>query len=82
MSSIWSAIVPESQKAVDRYLKEIMEDLVVNLNSSQWRNRQSRYVFGERGGVIAGIVSVEVWFGYSILDLTHILTYDSKPSIS
>ena len=42
MSNIWSAIVPESKRAVDHYLKEIMEDLVSNLNSGLWRNRQSR----------------------------------------
>lgn len=34
--------MPESKKAVDRYLTEIMQDLVANLNSAMWRNRQSR----------------------------------------
>lgn len=43
MSNIWSAVIPESKKAVDKYLKEIMADLIENLNSGMWRNRQSRY---------------------------------------
>ena len=42
MSNIWAAIVPESKKAVDRYLEAIMDDLLQNLNSSLWRNKQSR----------------------------------------
>ena len=28
---------------MDKYLKEIMADLTENLNSSLWRNRESRY---------------------------------------
>jgi proteasome component ECM29 len=44
MSNIWTAVVPESNKAIDRYLPAIMEDLVLNLNSALWRNRQSRWV--------------------------------------
>ena len=46
MGNIWSAVVPESKKAVDCYFKEIMEDLLHNLNSSLWRNRQSRCTHG------------------------------------
>ncbi|XP_031556184.1 proteasome adapter and scaffold protein ECM29-like [Actinia tenebrosa] len=41
MSSIWAALVPESKKTVDKYLKEILKDLVLNLNSNLWRVRQS-----------------------------------------
>ena len=43
MSNIWSAVVPESKRAVDKYLKEILADLVENLNSRTWRNRESRF---------------------------------------
>lgn len=49
MSNIWSALVPDSKRALDKYLGEILEDLLVNLNSSLWRNRQARWVRG-RGG--------------------------------
>jgi len=41
MSSIWSALVPESKKAVDKYLRAILDDLTANLNSSIWRNREA-----------------------------------------
>ncbi len=44
MSNIWSAIIPENEKAVEMYLTEIMSDIIVNLNSAMWRNRQSRLV--------------------------------------
>lgn len=43
MSNIWSAVVPESKKAVDKYLNEILSDLIENLNHKLWRNRESRY---------------------------------------
>ena len=29
---------------VDKYLKEILDDLMINLTNSQWRVRESRYV--------------------------------------
>ncbi|CAI8054228.1 Proteasome adapter and scaffold protein ECM29 [Geodia barretti] len=41
MSSIWAAVVPESKKAVDKYLPAIIDDLSQNLNSHLWRNRQA-----------------------------------------
>jgi proteasome component ECM29 len=41
MSSIWAAVVPESKKAVDKYLPGIIDDLSQNLNSHLWRNRQA-----------------------------------------
>ncbi|KAK7866865.1 hypothetical protein R5R35_006031 [Gryllus longicercus] len=41
MASIWKALVPEPQKAVDQYHSEILEDLVTNLTNSQWRVRTS-----------------------------------------
>ncbi|XP_064386642.1 proteasome adapter and scaffold protein ECM29-like isoform X2 [Halichondria panicea] len=41
MSNIWAAVVPESKKAVDVYLREILADLRSNLNNPQWRNRES-----------------------------------------
>ena len=44
MANIWSAVIPESKKAVDKYFKEILADLKENLNSSLWRNRESRYI--------------------------------------
>ena len=45
MSNIWSAVIPESKKAVDKYLREILADLIENLNSGMWRNRESRYMY-------------------------------------
>ncbi|XP_034253765.1 proteasome adapter and scaffold protein ECM29 [Thrips palmi] len=41
MSSIWHTLVPETSKTVDKYHKEILEDLIQNLTSNQWRVRQS-----------------------------------------
>lgn len=41
MSNIWAAIIPESKKAVDKYLELILQDLKKNLNSNLWRNREA-----------------------------------------
>ncbi|XP_048584699.1 proteasome adapter and scaffold protein ECM29 isoform X2 [Nematostella vectensis] len=41
MSSIWAALVPDAKATVDKYIKEILQDLVENLNSNLWRLRQS-----------------------------------------
>ncbi|XP_019632493.1 PREDICTED: proteasome-associated protein ECM29 homolog [Branchiostoma belcheri] len=41
MTSIWSALVPETRKTIDKYMKEILEDLQTNLTNSQWRVRES-----------------------------------------
>ncbi|CAH0749868.1 unnamed protein product [Diatraea saccharalis] len=41
MASIWHAIVPNTQATVHKYHKEILDDLVANLTSNQWRVRMS-----------------------------------------
>ncbi|KDR13581.1 proteasome-associated protein ECM29 homolog isoform X2 [Zootermopsis nevadensis] len=41
MTSIWHAIVPETQKTIDLYHKEILADLLANLTAPQWRVRLS-----------------------------------------
>jgi proteasome component ECM29 len=41
MSSIWSALVPETAKTLDRYLPEIVAELCRNLTNNQWRVRES-----------------------------------------
>jgi len=41
MASIWQALVPETNKTVELYHKEIFEDLINNLTSNQWRVRMS-----------------------------------------
>lgn len=41
MASIWEAIVSEHSKTVDVYLTAILDDLIANLTSSLWRNRES-----------------------------------------
>ncbi|KAL4708413.1 hypothetical protein ACJJTC_019649, partial [Scirpophaga incertulas] len=41
MASIWHAIVPNTQATVQKYHKEILNDLVANLTSNQWRVRIS-----------------------------------------
>lgn len=41
MQSIWHAIVPNTQATVHKYHKEILDDLVANLTSNQWRVRMS-----------------------------------------
>ncbi|CAB3243794.1 unnamed protein product [Arctia plantaginis] len=41
MQSIWHAIVPNTQATVHKYHKEILDDLVTNLTSNQWRVRMS-----------------------------------------
>lgn len=41
MANIWHALVKDSQKTVDKYYKEILDDLLYNLTSNQWRVRHS-----------------------------------------
>jgi len=41
MSAIWSALVPESTKTVDKFLPEILTELQKELTSPQWRVRES-----------------------------------------
>lgn len=41
MSSIWSSLVPEPSKTVDKYLLQILHELQTNLTSNQWRVRES-----------------------------------------
>ena len=41
MSSIWNALVPETNKAVDKYFAQIIEEIATNLTSNQWRVRES-----------------------------------------
>ncbi len=41
MASIWSALVPETSKTLDKYLPEILEELCTNLTNNQWRVRES-----------------------------------------
>ncbi|XP_039748644.1 proteasome-associated protein ECM29 homolog [Pararge aegeria] len=41
MASIWHAIVPNTQQTVHKYHKEILNDLVANMTSNQWRVRMS-----------------------------------------
>uniref|UniRef100_A0A8C5KUG8 Ecm29 proteasome adaptor and scaffold n=1 Tax=Jaculus jaculus TaxID=51337 RepID=A0A8C5KUG8_JACJA len=40
MTSIWNALVTD-KSTVDKYLKEILEDLIKNLTSNMWRVRES-----------------------------------------
>ncbi|XP_026485739.2 proteasome-associated protein ECM29 homolog [Vanessa tameamea] len=41
MAAIWHALVPDTQRTVHKYHKEILSDLVANLTSNQWRVRMS-----------------------------------------
>ncbi|XP_044163962.1 proteasome adapter and scaffold protein ECM29-like isoform X2 [Acropora millepora] len=41
MASIWAALVPETKKTVDKYVNEILQDLMTSLGSNIWRVRQS-----------------------------------------
>ncbi|XP_026729465.1 proteasome-associated protein ECM29 homolog [Trichoplusia ni] len=41
MQSIWHAIVPHTQATVHKYHKQILDDLVENMTSNQWRVRMS-----------------------------------------
>ncbi|PSN33838.1 Proteasome-associated protein ECM29 [Blattella germanica] len=41
MTRIWHALVPESQKTIDLYHKEILTDLITNLTAREWRVRMS-----------------------------------------
>ncbi|KAI8428500.1 hypothetical protein MSG28_007292 [Choristoneura fumiferana] len=41
MTSIWHALVPNTQATVHKYHKEILDDLVANMTSNQWRVRMS-----------------------------------------
>ncbi|KAL7988627.1 hypothetical protein Chor_007546 [Crotalus horridus] len=40
MTSIWNALVTD-KSAVDKYMKEILDDLISNLTSNMWRIRES-----------------------------------------
>lgn len=39
--SIWSTLVKEPHKTVDKYFREILQDLLQNLTSNEWRVRES-----------------------------------------
>ncbi|CAN7937378.1 unnamed protein product [Ixodes hexagonus] len=39
--SIWSSLVKEPHKMVDKYMKEILQDILQNLTSNEWRVRES-----------------------------------------
>ena len=41
MSSIWEALVTEQTKTTDLYFEQILDDLINNLTSNLWRNRES-----------------------------------------
>ncbi|XP_070562742.1 proteasome adapter and scaffold protein ECM29-like isoform X2 [Ptychodera flava] len=41
MTSIWNAVVSDNKKTVDTYLREILQDLMLNLTSNMWRIRES-----------------------------------------
>ncbi|CAH2107601.1 unnamed protein product [Euphydryas editha] len=41
MASIWHALVPDTPRTVQKYHNEILDDLVTNLTSNQWRVRMS-----------------------------------------
>ncbi|XP_005102218.1 proteasome adapter and scaffold protein ECM29 [Aplysia californica] len=41
MSSIWNVLVQDNKKTVDTFLKQILDDLMKNLTSNQWRVRES-----------------------------------------
>jgi len=41
MASIWSALVTEPTKTLDKYLPDILEEISVNLTNNQWRVRES-----------------------------------------
>lgn len=41
MSSIWNALVQDNKNTVDKYMKEILADLLGNLTNVQWRVRES-----------------------------------------
>ncbi|XP_053994994.1 proteasome adapter and scaffold protein ECM29 [Hylaeus volcanicus] len=41
MSSIWRAIVPSTNKAIEQYHKEILSDITENLTNHEWRVRIS-----------------------------------------
>lgn len=40
MTEMWKSLVDNTQKTVDSYLKEIMKELIANLNSPLWRVRE------------------------------------------
>merc|ERR1712223_2026923 len=41
MQSIWNSLVTETSKTVDKYLEEILKEVLNNLTSNQWRVRES-----------------------------------------
>ncbi|KAJ8933932.1 hypothetical protein NQ314_013688 [Rhamnusium bicolor] len=47
MHNIWRVLVSEPQKVLDEYYDEILADLLENLNSSQYRVRQSLQTISE-----------------------------------
>ncbi|KAI7902114.1 proteasome stabiliser-domain-containing protein [Cokeromyces recurvatus] len=44
MKTIWRSLVKDSQKTVDLYFKEIMEDVLTGLGNRQWRIREASCV--------------------------------------
>ena len=66
MQSIWNSLVTETSKTVDKYLREILQELLHNLTSNQWRVRESCcYAFQDvlRGRTLEDALDVlpQVW---------------------
>nr|XP_054765332.1 proteasome adapter and scaffold protein ECM29-like [Lytechinus pictus] len=41
MTGIWANVLKDNKTVMDIYLKEIIDDLLTNITSSMWRNRES-----------------------------------------
>jgi proteasome component ECM29 len=41
MVSIWNALVQDTNKTIDQYLPDIMDELRTNLTNPQWRVREA-----------------------------------------
>ena len=59
MSSIWNVLVQDNKKTVDKFLKEILDDLLKNLTNNMWRVRESScYAVSDilRGRVLDNVI--------------------------
>lgn len=64
MANIWHSLVKDTQKTIDKYYNEILDDLVQNLTSGQWRVRIScalalaDFFRGSRSILVSILISV------------------------
>lgn len=79
MANIWHSIVNDTQKTIDKYFNEILDDLLHNLTSNQWRVRISccqalaDFFRGNRSLLVGFLFQTLLFFFIYFLLLSHFI---------